>query len=520
MAHADGLERDGLTTQAAAQDLHDILESLPAFEPCYGPAESWHEDLRKKRLPVWDLWPEEWRRNPPVKVKDTWWALGRGWLVMCDSECRGTKRCRVADSANEQARPEAVQRVFGARANAIPDGVRVTLTNEWRIAAGISAGDHAEPEVFARNDWYERRMLVREVMPRVLRVLDLAIRAVRQANGNGAALVALKKDELLHDETRDRAVAQLREVPHVVYNPPQPVDRRRGPQRATPQDEGVALVLDLGHRYSLQFLLHACYSLGCYRDVASGLAQDRTRLGKVRAVDVQRLQDRMEKSTLAAEDLKGVYVPAWSLLVDAHPSTQGTVLAFQTVFDMSCAAVANWKLIRSSVPGDGVLDLIISTGTYILCSEEKAKGYWSDINAEFARARHKHGLPPRLFRHPQADELAAMDAMLGDLLLPTAVGNTGATAATSQAMAKPMHDALGKGCRISPPVAHDDGDRVVTLDEIATETGIKYSTLASRRQRLPLEQKPKQLGRDPQGKETYRRSDWNNIVAEVRKRVR
>lgn len=418
MAHTEELGKREPNTQAAAQELTDILESLPAFEPCFGPAENWTEELRRKRFPVWDLWPEDWRLNPPTRFKDAWWAYGSGWLVLCDSEGGATKRCRVADDPTGQVRPQAVLRVLAARAQAIPDGIRKTLTQQWRIAAGLgSEDDVAAPEVLIRNEWHERRLLVREVMPRVLQVLDTAIRAVRQASGDPQPLLALKKDDLLHDETRDRALAQLREVPHLLTTPTSSSNAQRGPVQRSQLAE-VERVLNLAHRHSLTFLMHACFSIGCYHTMAMRLDRDYKRKGQVHAADVQKLQEQLVRCREAASDLAEVYEPAWSLLVDAHRPRRGSSFAFECVYEMSRAAVANWNRIHSTVPGAELLDLLINTAKYILCPEKAAKTHWNDINAEFAIVRHKHGLRPELFRHPQADELAVLDAMIGDLLKP------------------------------------------------------------------------------------------------------
>ena len=56
----------------------------------------------------------------------------------------------------------------------------------------------------------------------------------------------------------------------------------------------------------------------------------------------------------------------------------------------------------------------------------------------------------------------------------------------------------------------------VTIQDIADETGIPYSTLSSRRLRLPADQRPKPVGKDTKRRDLYRRDDWDKIIEQVR----
>lgn len=207
--------RGQLKPDEAAVLLHDVLVDVPAFDVCSGPVEAWPEEFRRRRFPIWDLWPRSWQQDPPVQPCDAWHAYGRGNLAMWGSDQPGAVGC-VAPGAFAEEQRAAVKRVLAARAEHVPDHIRAALARCWRVAAQRSTKSQEEPEVYLRNDWHERRRLVAGVMPRIIALLPLAARSVRSWRGGETAIHALIHDDLLHDETRDYAVRALRRVPAVA----------------------------------------------------------------------------------------------------------------------------------------------------------------------------------------------------------------------------------------------------------------------------------------------------------------
>lgn len=195
----------------AATRLFEALDQVPDFEPCRGPAESWPEDVRRKRLPVWDICPDHWGAYGPQRVKDAWFAFGRGKLVFWEPGGRGVHGATspgIYDSSRRSS--DALARVMAAAATMIPAEVRQNLAEGWRAVAQVRPP--AEPEVFIQNEWHLRRAALAAVIPIIKSCLPQAKRAVIRVQGDVRPLDELIKDDVLHCETVDAALAQLRPV--------------------------------------------------------------------------------------------------------------------------------------------------------------------------------------------------------------------------------------------------------------------------------------------------------------------
>jgi hypothetical protein len=165
---------------------------------------------------VWDLWPEDWRTQHSNRFKDAWFAFGGSWLLMRTHGGQRMLMTLVAGTGTPAMAP-AIARVLAAKANSIPEEVRASLKRSWK---NIPYSRPDEPELFVRNDWYERRELVATVRAEIDGLVPVAVRAVTRAGGDTAPLNALKGDDILHYETVDAAMAQLnRALP--TSEPPQ-----------------------------------------------------------------------------------------------------------------------------------------------------------------------------------------------------------------------------------------------------------------------------------------------------------
>jgi hypothetical protein len=189
---------------AAVQRLLELLDGLPPFDPCRGPVESWTEGVRSNYLPVWALWPTHLQIAPPQRIKETWWAYGKGSLLML-APAAFPVFSDVPGSATPDLQP-TIQRVLDSRANSMPEHVRETIIGTWRATRG------GEPQVVIRNEWHERREAVARIRPEIDLVIPGANRAITRAGGDLSVLRALAKDDVLHHETVDAAVAQLNRV--------------------------------------------------------------------------------------------------------------------------------------------------------------------------------------------------------------------------------------------------------------------------------------------------------------------
>lgn len=188
----------------AAERLITILEGLPAFEPCRDRPDQWPDYVRHEYFPVWDLWPDAWRDEGYGLFRDFWFAYGHGRLVMDRNV--GMPECAAVRYLPQPDMDRAVGRVLASPANSIPDGARDTLTRGWRCSPVPTS---AQPAVFIRNVWHERRLLLKPIRLEIDRILPLAVRAVVRVDGNTEFSHRVKTDEFLHHETVDFALAQL-----------------------------------------------------------------------------------------------------------------------------------------------------------------------------------------------------------------------------------------------------------------------------------------------------------------------
>jgi hypothetical protein len=223
---------------AAVEQLIELLDDLPVFDPCRGPVESWPEEQRWSHFPVWDISPDEVRQREFSDVKTLWCAYGYGSLVFCIPN-----RPPLISIARGSGLPEkqpAVQRVLAAAAVHIPDHARQTLLNGWRQNPRCS---HAEPEVFVRNVWHERLAHVSTVMPEIDRLLPLALRAVSRTRGSDVGpLHRLKQHCFLDFETVDDAVAQLKVALPPATEPVTSVSSSKGLAALLSGREAAALI--------------------------------------------------------------------------------------------------------------------------------------------------------------------------------------------------------------------------------------------------------------------------------------
>ena len=183
-----------------------------------------------------------------------------------------------------------------------------------------------------------------------------------------------------------------------------------------PQDAPLGKRLVEAQRAALNFLLLSSHSIGCLRACASGLSRIKLSTGTVEAPLVA---EAMAKATLCRDslaDLDGVYSEAWSLLVDANRPPTGQPLAFQKVYEMAQALCASLDRVLSSTPEPETVDLVIEAARYQLCTGDEATALWTTINQEFAIAGNKYGIRLAPIRHPEADTMAAVDAMVAPLL--------------------------------------------------------------------------------------------------------
>jgi len=206
--------------QGAALQLRNILAGLPSFEQYNGTVDQWTQEQREKRFPVWDLWPEGWRQQPPSPIEQSWSVYGSvGGQVggLCALATWGPSWNSIVTSyaAGPQSDlRDAVERVLNSRAKINPPPkILEALENAWR--ACVHAGPNHGPEVIVRNEWEERRAVVAKIRPQIDALLPTAVREVRQVGGDKEPLLALQIDEFLSDDTIDKAIAQLRvAVPH------------------------------------------------------------------------------------------------------------------------------------------------------------------------------------------------------------------------------------------------------------------------------------------------------------------
>ncbi len=194
---------------SAAQQLIELLDGLPNFDPCRGPVEAWPEHTRQTYFPVWDLASDYWRdrqhdsRFQPLQ--SLWCAFGDGRIITLRTD--GITEVSSAPGCGLPDLQAAVSRVLNAKANSVPNWVREGLLSGWQSCHWIS---RKEPEVLIRNVWYERELAVAAVKPGIEHILPLATRAVNRVGGKAEFLHALKTDKFLHFDTVDGAVAQLR----------------------------------------------------------------------------------------------------------------------------------------------------------------------------------------------------------------------------------------------------------------------------------------------------------------------
>ena len=220
-----------------------------------------------------------------------------------------------------------------------------------------------------------------------------------------------------------------------------------------PQDESLGKRLAEAQCAALNVLLLSSHSIGCLRVFASGLSRIKRSTG---TVETPLVVQAMAKATLCREAsavLDGVYSDTWSLLVDANRPPPGQPLAFQKVYEMARALCASLDRVLPSTPESDTVDLVIAAARYQLCTSEEASALWTAINQEFAIAGNKYGIRIAPIRHPEADTMAQVDAMMAPLLRdahesweePTVTPDQGDSASSE------------KQNEVTAPGAHGDG---------------------------------------------------------------
>ena len=220
-----------------------------------------------------------------------------------------------------------------------------------------------------------------------------------------------------------------------------------------PQDESLGKRLAEAQCAALNVLLLSSHSIGCLRVFASGLSRIKRSTG---TVETPLVAQAMAKATLCREAsavLDGVYSDTWSLLVDANRPPPGQPLAFQKVYEMARALCASLDRVLPSTPESDTVDLVIAAARYQLCTSEEASALWTAINQEFAIAGNKYGIRIAPIRHPEADTMAQVDAMMAPLLRdahesweePTVTPDQGDSASSE------------KQNEVTAPGAHGDG---------------------------------------------------------------
>ncbi|MCA8948428.1 MAG: hypothetical protein KDE27_02940 [Planctomycetes bacterium] len=74
----------------------------------------------------------------------------------------------------------------------------------------------------------------------------------------------------------------------------------------------------------------------------------------------------------------------------------------------------------------------------------------------------------------------------------------------------------GRGAPSPQPQSPEAANDLVSIQGLADETGIPYSTLASRRLRKARTDQPKPIAKNEERRDLYRRADWEPLIAAIR----